>query len=66
MRAQGGREVVKAAEAGDEEAMERIKEVKTQQQASGSANGKKGAKKRREDAAGTPPLTHAHPTARNG
>ena len=75
MRARGGSKVVKAAAdaaaVGHEEAVGRLEEIKTQKQANGSAhgkvNGKKGAKKIREDAAGTPPtLTHAHPTALKG
>ena len=70
MRARGGSKVVKAAAdaaaVGHEEAVGRLEEIKEQQQqagrrlgsATGKANGQKGAKKMREDAAGTPPHPH--------
>ena len=55
MRSQGGREFVEAAEAGDEKAKKRVKEIKEIKRTNGKKGAKKGAKKKREDAAGTPP-----------
>jgi len=60
MRSQGGREFVEAAEAGDEKAKKRVKEIKEIKRTNGKKGAKKGAKKKREDAAGTPPPLHTH------